>query len=49
MTRLVLLVALVLVAADADADAQPSAAPSAKSPNQALVDRYCVTCHNQRL
>jgi mono/diheme cytochrome c family protein len=57
MTRLALLVALVLVAVAADA--QPSAAPSAKSPNppslelrrtsQALVDRYCVTCHNQRL
>src|SRR3954470_1771515 len=33
----------------ARADAQPSARPPAANPNQALVDRYCVTCHNQRL
>jgi hypothetical protein len=24
-------------------------APAAASPNQALVNRYCTTCHNQRL
>jgi hypothetical protein len=24
-------------------------APAAANPNKALVDRYCVTCHNQRL
>jgi hypothetical protein len=23
--------------------------PPAANPNQALIDRYCVTCHNQRL
>ena len=40
-------VALVLVAVGADA--QPSARPPAANPNQALIDRYCVTCHNQRL
>jgi mono/diheme cytochrome c family protein len=39
-------VALVLVAAGADA--QSTARPS-PNPHQALVDRYCVTCHNQRL
>ena len=42
----VLAIALVLVAAAADA--QSTAKPAA-SPHQALVDRYCVTCHNQRL
>jgi mono/diheme cytochrome c family protein len=45
--RLIAAVALVLVAAGADA--QPSAAPAAGNPNQALINRYCVTCHNQRL
>jgi mono/diheme cytochrome c family protein len=40
-------VALVLVAVRADA--QTSARPSAADPNQALINRYCVTCHNQRL
>jgi mono/diheme cytochrome c family protein len=33
----------------ARAEAQPSARPPAANPSQALVDRYCVTCHNQRL
>ena len=40
-------VALVLVAAHADA--QPSASPAAVNPSQALINRYCITCHNQRL
>ena len=52
MRRPALVVALVLVAVGQAAvgiDAQPSARPSSANPNQALVDRYCVTCHNQRL
>ncbi len=40
---------LLFALAAARADAQPSARPPAANPNQALVDRYCVTCHNQRL
>ena len=43
---LIAVVALLLVAVAADA--QPSARPPAANPNQALIDRYCVTCHNQR-
>jgi mono/diheme cytochrome c family protein len=43
----VLVVALVLVAAGAEA--QTPARPQAANPSQALIDRYCVTCHNQRL
>jgi mono/diheme cytochrome c family protein len=31
------------------AEAQSSAPPVAANPNQALIHRYCVTCHNQRL
>jgi hypothetical protein len=27
----------------------PSAASATASPNRALLDRYCVTCHNERL
>jgi cytochrome c553 len=42
IARAALAVALALVAARAQA--QPAA-----SPNQALINRYCVTCHNQRL
>jgi mono/diheme cytochrome c family protein len=40
-------VALALLAVRADA--QTSARPSVADPNQALINRYCVTCHNQRL
>ena len=29
--------------------AAPSSAPSASSDQRALIDRYCVTCHNERL
>jgi mono/diheme cytochrome c family protein len=48
MKRLPLMVAaLVLVAAGAEA--QTSARPPVANPSQALIDRYCVTCHNQRL
>ena len=43
----VAVVALVLVAVGADA--QTSARPPAANPSQALIDRYCVTCHNERL
>ena len=42
-----LVVVVVLVAVGADA--QPGARPPAATPNQSLIDRYCVTCHNQRL
>jgi Protein of unknown function (DUF1592)/Protein of unknown function (DUF1588)/Protein of unknown function (DUF1585)/Protein of unknown function (DUF1587)/Protein of unknown function (DUF1595)/Cytochrome C oxidase, cbb3-type, subunit III len=47
MRRIFAVMALVLVAVAADA--QQTATPSAANPNQALIDRYCVTCHNQRL
>jgi mono/diheme cytochrome c family protein len=48
MRYLVLTVWLVPVLLAAD---QRSAAPSAPAanPNQALINRYCVTCHNQKL
>jgi mono/diheme cytochrome c family protein len=52
MRRAVCAVALALVAAGlvtVDTAAQTSARPPAANPNQALVNRYCVTCHNQRL
>jgi cytochrome c553 len=42
------LAAVVVVLVAARAEAQPSATPAA-NPHQALVNRYCVTCHNQRL
>jgi mono/diheme cytochrome c family protein len=38
---------LAFVLALAAAQAQPNSNPP--NPNQALVNRYCVTCHNQRL
>jgi len=46
-----LVTALVLVAVGAEAQQPPAAKPTAAvaNPNQALIDRYCVTCHNQRL
>src|SRR5579862_4558741 len=28
---------------------QQAGAPAPPNPNQALINRYCVTCHNQRL
>ena len=31
------------------AAAAPQASPVAASPQRALLDRYCVTCHNDRL
>jgi mono/diheme cytochrome c family protein len=40
------LAASVLTAAPQDAGKQT---PIAANPNKALIDRYCVTCHNQRL
>jgi mono/diheme cytochrome c family protein len=42
MKRLALAAALVFVAAGADAQ-------QTANPHQALVNRYCVTCHNQKL
>src|SRR5436189_172599 len=50
MKRMFAAVALVLVVVlvGAEADAQQTGRPAA-NPSQALVDRYCVTCHNQRL
>jgi mono/diheme cytochrome c family protein len=47
MRRAVVAVAFVLVAVAAEA--QTNARPPAANPGQALIDRYCVTCHNQRL
>src|SRR6185369_9182564 len=46
-----LVTALVLLAVGAEAQQPPAAKPAAAvaNPNQALVNRYCVTCHNQRL
>jgi len=45
-----LVTALVLVAVGAEAQQPAAAKPAAvANPNQALIDRYCVTCHNQRL
>jgi mono/diheme cytochrome c family protein len=35
-------------AAPASSEA-PTSAPAAASPHRALLNRYCVTCHNQRL
>ena len=32
-----------------DAQPRPIRAPATAEANQALIDRYCVTCHNQRL
>jgi mono/diheme cytochrome c family protein len=46
MRHVLLIALLVPVLADQQAGAQP--APAA-NPNQALINRYCVTCHNQRL
>jgi cytochrome c5 len=28
---------------------EPAAVPAAPSPNQALVNKYCAVCHNERL
>ena len=46
--RHLLLVALVACALAA-APQQTTQAPAATNPNRALIDRYCVSCHNQRL
>src|SRR5215831_3577618 len=40
-----MLIASALIAAPQDAGKQAPAA----NPNKALIDRYCVTCHNQKL
>ena len=48
MMRNFLVTALVLVAVGAEAQ-QPKPPAAAADPHQALVGRYCVTCHNQRL
>jgi len=44
--RLAAFLPFILLAAAQEAGAQ--SAPAA-NPNQALINRYCVTCHNQRL
>src|SRR5438132_903715 len=43
---LLALFAVCVLAAPQQAGAQT---PAAANPNKALVDRYCVTCHNQKL
>ena len=54
----VIVVAACLAATAASASAAPQATPPARrpavqgappAPDRALVDRYCVTCHNQKL
>ena len=47
----VLLAGLVLLSGQGFAAPQQAAkeTPAAANPNQVLVNRYCVTCHNQRL
>jgi hypothetical protein len=40
---------LAVCATRVEAQSQPGATQAAVSPNQALINRYCVTCHNQRL
>ena len=42
-------VAIVGVAAAPEARAQAAAQPDAGTPSRELLDRYCVTCHNERL
>jgi mono/diheme cytochrome c family protein len=37
------------VAAQDNGKPAPTAASSGANPNQALINRYCVTCHNQKL
>jgi mono/diheme cytochrome c family protein len=56
MMRSVLVTAFVLVAVGVEAQAVPPRSPSkpqsaaaVANPSQTLLDRYCVTCHNQRL
>jgi len=48
MMRNFLVTAFVLVAVGAEAQ-QPKPTAAVADPNQALVTRYCATCHNQRL
>src|SRR5690349_5103692 len=43
------LVLMVAAGAEAQQGARPAPAAANADPNQALIDRYCVTCHNQRL
>ena len=44
--RLAAFLPFILLAAAQEAGAQPA---PAVNPNQALINRYCVTCHNQKL
>src|ERR1700728_5089701 len=46
LSKLGLLVAAVAGVVNGQA---PAASPAAANPNRALLDRYCVGCHNQRL
>ena len=48
--RLAVPLACILTAAPQEAGKQAAAAnPNAANPNKALINRYCVTCHNQKL
>jgi mono/diheme cytochrome c family protein len=49
MMRSFLVTAFVLVAVGTHAQQPATPAAVAANPNKALIDRYCVTCHNQRL
>ena len=42
-------IALVLSSAQTSARQQTPSGPASSVAPQALVDKYCVTCHNQRL
>ncbi|HEY7335652.1 MAG TPA: DUF1592 domain-containing protein [Bryobacteraceae bacterium] len=47
--RTLLLAALAASLVTAAPQQAGDQAPAAANPNQALINRYCVTCHNQRL
>lgn len=46
--RVVLLLATAAVATPAAAQSPAAGRPARDAPTRALLDRYCVTCHNQR-
>lgn len=51
-TRLAVLVGVMVTAAAVSPSVRPAAAgaqTAADAPSRALLDRYCVTCHNERL
>jgi hypothetical protein len=47
--RKILLGALAACSLGAAPQQAGKPAPAAVNPNQALINRYCVTCHNQKL